>query len=119
LDRFRFLAWTWAMLLVIAVSAAPDGAAPGSRPIGSAFDPATSAVAIGRKHARMAVMTQVEAPRPPLPHAAAGGVAAAILPALAFPDMGASPSLRAADLLVVNDPRSRTRAHGARAPPIV
>jgi hypothetical protein len=104
---------------VIAVSAAPDGAAPGSRPIGSAFDPATPAVAIGRKHARVAVMAQAAAPRPPLPHADAGGFVAAILPGFATPGIGASPPLGTADLQVVNDPRSLTRAHGARAPPAV
>jgi hypothetical protein len=41
-----FLLWSWAMLLVILLSAAPTTAQPRSRIVGSAFDPSTTCVAI-------------------------------------------------------------------------
>jgi hypothetical protein len=116
LDRSRFLAWAWAMLLVILISAAPDGGVPGSRPIGSAFDPATSAVAIGRQHSRLVAMTGADHGRRPLP-LIAGGVAAAIIPAPAALLFAFGAPHRVADRRAPGDPRSLTRAHGARAPP--
>jgi hypothetical protein len=106
------------MLVVILISAAPDGAAPGSRAIGSAFDPATSAVAVGRQHRRMVAMPPANDARPPLPLAADSGVRAAVLPALASLDFGVSPPLRVAHSRAAGDPRSLTRAHGPRAPPL-
>lgn len=105
------------MVVVVLISAAPDGAAPGSRPIGSAFDPATSAVAIGRQHSRIVAMALADDTRLPLPLAAASGLGAAILPALAAFDFAASPPLRVAHSRAAGDPRSLTRAHGPRAPP--
>lgn len=104
------------MLVVILISAAPDGAAPGTRSIGSAFDPATSAVVIGRKHVRIAPTTQAEAARPPAPHADSG-LGAEFLPTFASSDFAVSPPLRVAHSRAAGDPRTLTRAHGARAPP--
>jgi hypothetical protein len=106
------------MLLVILISAAPDGGAPGSRPIGSAFDPATSAVAVARKHSRIAAISLADDARPPLPFAGASGLAVRALPTLDSLDFPVSPPLRVAHSRVAGDPRSLTRAHGARAPPL-
>ncbi len=107
------------MLLVILISAAPDGGAPGSRPIGSAFDPATSAVAVARKDPRIAAMALADDARPPPPLAGASGLAASVLqPTIASLDYPVSPPPRVAHSRAAGDPRSLTRAHGARAPPL-
>lgn len=115
LNRFRFLPWAWAMLLVILISAAPDGGAPGSRSIGSPFDPATSGVAVSRQHSRLAAMVTAGDIRPALPVMGASGVA--ILPALASFDFAASRPFRFSHSQATVYPRSRAGAHGARAPP--
>lgn len=117
LDRYRFLAWAWTMLLVILISAAPDGGAPGSRSIGSAFDPATSAVATARQHSRIAVGGVQQAAKPALPLAGTGGLAVAAALAEVPLFFLSSPALRVAHSQAPGDPRSRSRAHGPRAPP--
>ncbi len=106
------------MLLVILISAAPDGGAPGSRPIGSAFDPATSAVAVARKNPRVAAMALADDERPPPPLVGASGLAAPALPTIASLNYPVSPPQRVAHSRAAGDPRSLTRAHGARAPPV-
>ena len=50
-----FLVWGWAMLLVVALSAAPTGGQMRSRAIGSAFDPATLSVALSPRPAKARV----------------------------------------------------------------
>ncbi|KHL26157.1 hypothetical protein PK98_06525 [Croceibacterium mercuriale] len=41
-----FLLWGWALLLLVLLSAAPTGAQPCARLIGSAFDPSTVSVTV-------------------------------------------------------------------------
>jgi hypothetical protein len=106
------------MLMVILISAAPDGAAPGSRAIGSAFDPATSSVAVGRQQARKAAPSVPDNGQPARPLAGASGLdAAAPQLALASSGFAANRSPRPVPPDTPYDPRSLNRAHGARAPP--
>jgi hypothetical protein len=115
-SRLGFLVWGWATLLVVLVSAAPDGGAPGSREIGSAFDPATPSVAVGPQQPR--VIEAIEA-HEALPPAAAAGDAAQLLPTrLAATGSVAGNSPIALSPYTAGDPRSLNRAHGARAPPL-
>lgn len=114
--RFGFLAWGWATLLVVLVSAAPDGGAPGSRELGSAFDPATPWVTVGPQQPREVVAAEMadEAPPP----AMAAGDAGVLFPfQLASSGGVAGSSLIALRPYAAGDPRSLNRAHGARAPP--
>jgi hypothetical protein len=114
--RFGFLLWGWAMLLVVLVSAAPDGAAPGSREIGSAFDPATPSVAIGPQQPREVVAIQIE--QPPVPAMSAGGAGMFLPIQIVSSGDEASGSFIAHRSPAAGDPRSANRAHGARAPPL-
>ena len=106
------------MVVVILISAAPSGAAPGSRSIGSAFDPTTSEVAVSRQNRRVVVATAVPVDaRPALPLAGASGLGVAVSFTLASVDFVVSRPLRVTDWRATGHPRSLTRAHGARAPP--
>jgi hypothetical protein len=121
-DPFRrrtpFLLWSWAMLLVVLLSAAPTGGAPRTQVVGSAFDPATVSVALNPKSPKAKAAIVV----------AGGGL----------PDVGldSPPALAAAAAAYGRDefanaggavvavpvarpvgPHAFVRAHGARAPP--
>lgn len=118
LNRLGFLAWGWAMLLVIAVSAAPDGGAPGSRLVGSAFDPATASVMVGPQQPRVVLAATNDEQAPPaVPSGGAGEFATATSSAMRSPAADADGSLLAHRPPGSGDPRSLTRANGARAPP--
>lgn len=115
LNRLAFVAWSWAILLVILVSAAPDGGAPGSRALGSAFDPATVSVTVGPQQPRVVAAAEIDEVAPPAFSGSADQVAV-----LEFALSGAvaGGSFAAYRPMGIADPRSLTRAHGARAPPI-
>jgi hypothetical protein len=105
------------MLLVILVSAAPDGGAPGSRSIGSAFDPATSSVAVARQHSRVVATATAGDTRPALPALGTSGLGAAILPAFLALDHAAIRPLHFSNSHAAVDTRLGAGAHRTRAPP--
>lgn len=105
------------MLLVILISAAPDGAAPGSRSLGSPFDPATSSVAVATQNSRLAQMVTANEAKPAFAMVGASGLGAAILPTFGSLAFVAVRPLPFAHADVKRDERARIHAHGARAPP--
>jgi hypothetical protein len=116
-SRLGFVLWGWMTLLVVLVSAAPDGGAPGSRELGSAFDPATLAVTVAPQPTREVVAAQFDDRRPPAPPVGSGIPAAmpVVLAALAHAATAPVPDFRPHSS---GDPRALSRANAARAPPI-
>ena len=116
--RIPLVAWGWAMLLVVLLSAAPTGAAPRTAVVGSAFDPATVSVVLSPKPSKLsfasAVQQQKRDARP------SGSVQAipALERAASAPPVALAAGRRAPD---GSDParlyHSFSRAHAPRAPP--
>lgn len=113
--RVPFLLWGWAMLVVVLLSASPTGAAPRSRLVGSAFDPATVSVALNPKQPK--AVDKLTAGERPDPDSGAPPVLAASVVHVPAAAAIAVRSAHAAGLASLADPRALVRAHGPRAPP--
>lgn len=116
-SRSMVLAWAWAVLLVVLLSAAPTGAQPGTRLIGSAFDPATVSVALRSEQ------LAVDAAAVPLPKRKHAGeqqeACTAVAPCRSvalLPTPAERPFSRIGREGLTGWLTS-TRAHGPRAPP--
>ncbi|MFM2302438.1 MAG: hypothetical protein RLZZ84_2174 [Pseudomonadota bacterium] len=115
----RFLAWGWAMLVVILLSAAPTRAQPGTALIGSAFDPATQAVALRPAHKPARVAT-VSTPRPKKAEDPIKVEVPSLSPTIdcqtiAEPDRS---NPQRPNTVACDKAPARLRAHAPRAPPL-
>ena len=115
----RFLLWGWAMLLVVLLSAAPTGAQPRTRYVGSAFDPASVSVGLSPKKLRLAASASASERRKDTDEVAdlapPGFASEPLVVAAAEPSLDRSPRDRRYGIL----PRGRAfpGASGPRAPP--
>lgn len=120
--RSPFPLWGWAMLLVVLFCAAPTGGQPGTRVVGSAFDPATNAVALNVKQPKIGgVATARKSPRwnPPAKLPVGADAAAPVAPAppaAAFAETVRPAPVRAPVRTAALE-RRLTRPLGTRAPP--
>ena len=108
----------WAILLVVLLSAAPTGSQLRTRLVGSAFDPATVSVVVNPKQPRLRTTAAKpnKANPPDVVHDSLAPVGIIQAGSESERWLSAAPRFTV-QLASISDPRSLTRAHGARAPP--
>jgi len=108
------------MLFVVLLSAAPTGAAPRTLLVGSAFDPATTSVAMGAKRPRLDVAEERKGSKPddlsPL-----AGSSLHTTAAEAHREIVPPTARRSGFAVAATNARVNLLAHsrGARAPPLI
>jgi hypothetical protein len=111
--------WAWTMLLVVLLSASPTGGQPGTRMVGSAFDPATSSVVINPKSPKLILSLKgTGRDKPSVPNVSASSTLAIIIREVELPLASMSVGRTAfAGSLHAAVPGALARSHPARAPP--
>jgi hypothetical protein len=107
------------MLLVVLLSAAPTGGQPGTRLVGSAFDPATVSVVVSPKKPRFASSTTSLLKKKPADDVAGeASTATGLLRISSAPQFALASRPRFSPSQdVTPGARSSLKAHGPRAPP--
>lgn len=113
------LAWGWAMVFVVLLSAAPTGGAPRTALIGSAFDPATVHEVLDPKRSRLSSAAETARKKRDagLPLGASLPAAAARSPSAAVAYAAPAPAWLHRTGSAAPLQRTHYRAHAPRAPP--